>query len=417
MQAREAPLDVEVAIVGGGPAGLATALFVRELEPELAKGLIVLEREQYPREKICAGAVGARALRLLSLIGARPEVPHVTIRAIEARTRYGSVRAEHEDAGWVIRRREFDAALAATVQARGIELRTREKLVGLHTLADGRVELVCESGLRVRARAVVGADGVGSYVRRAAGFTQGELRAQAIEIDCRPLAGELREGTVLFDLSDASLPGYAWKFPTPLGGETMVSHGIYAVKSQALRGTSGAGRAGKEAGPGVGCTLKESLLQRTAGHQALGPWRRYAERGIAPGAVLGKGPILLVGEAAGIDPVLGEGIAQAIEYGLWAARILSAGSRRGRFDFDGVGLGQLDGSLGFDLRVRSRVLELVYGAGRPLSERLVARSPALAHAGLSYFAGRSIARSELARASFDLALAGFGALRETALRR
>ena len=46
MQAREAPLDVEVAIVGGGPAGLATALFVRELEPELAKGLIVLEREE-----------------------------------------------------------------------------------------------------------------------------------------------------------------------------------------------------------------------------------------------------------------------------------------------------------------------------------------------------------------------------------
>ena len=93
MQAREAPLDVEVAIVGGGPAGLATALFVRELEPELAKGLIVLEREEYPREKICAGAVGARALRLLSLIGARPEVPHVTIRAIEARTSYATSRS------------------------------------------------------------------------------------------------------------------------------------------------------------------------------------------------------------------------------------------------------------------------------------------------------------------------------------
>jgi len=38
----------EVAIVGGGPAGLATGLFLIDAEPSLAEDIVVLEKEKYP---------------------------------------------------------------------------------------------------------------------------------------------------------------------------------------------------------------------------------------------------------------------------------------------------------------------------------------------------------------------------------
>ena len=43
--------------------------------------------------------------------------------------------------------------------------------------------------------------------------------------------------------------------------------------------------------------------------------KRFAERGIEMAETLAKKSLMLAGEAAGIDPVTGEGIAQAIEYG------------------------------------------------------------------------------------------------------
>jgi flavin-dependent dehydrogenase len=47
----------DLAIVGGGPAGISTALRPRR-PPHLR--IVVLEKARYPRDKICAGGIGAR---------------------------------------------------------------------------------------------------------------------------------------------------------------------------------------------------------------------------------------------------------------------------------------------------------------------------------------------------------------------
>jgi hypothetical protein len=57
----------DVAVIGGGPAGISTALHLRAAAP--GARIVVLEKARYPREKICAGGIGARAFRLLERSG------------------------------------------------------------------------------------------------------------------------------------------------------------------------------------------------------------------------------------------------------------------------------------------------------------------------------------------------------------
>ena len=106
------------------------------------------------------------------------------------------------------------------------------------------------------------------------------------------------------------LPGYAWVFPLP-GGRANVGYGV-------LRD----GRRGRE--------LKElwtDLLERPVVREILGPGASPKNRVHAwpiptryDPASLADGRVLFVGDAAGVvDPMTGEGIAQAIETGMLAA--------------------------------------------------------------------------------------------------
>ncbi len=42
-----------IIIVGAGPAGIATALSLRNVAPDLASELLVLEKAKHPRPKLC----------------------------------------------------------------------------------------------------------------------------------------------------------------------------------------------------------------------------------------------------------------------------------------------------------------------------------------------------------------------------
>ena len=87
----------EIAIVGGGPAGIATALFLAHAAPELTRLIVVLEKERYPREKFCAGAIGARADKLLGSIGVVVDVPSVAIRGVAFRAMGRTLRVRDEE--------------------------------------------------------------------------------------------------------------------------------------------------------------------------------------------------------------------------------------------------------------------------------------------------------------------------------
>jgi flavin-dependent dehydrogenase len=129
--------------------------------------------------------------------------------------------------------------------------------------------------------------------------------------------------------------------------------------------------------------------------------KRFSERGLSLHEPLARPRALLVGEAAGIDPVLGEGIAQALFYGAVAGPYLSGCLARDELGFEGWPEALRRSRVGLDLRVRTLGLPLVYGRGRPFLERLVIGSPALALAGMRYFAGERVPRAALSQSVLD----------------
>src|SRR5690349_7831925 len=71
-------LKHDVLILGGGPSGLSTALHLAQIAPHLTSRILILEKEHYPRHKLCAGALVLDAEIILERLGLDVrEVPHV----------------------------------------------------------------------------------------------------------------------------------------------------------------------------------------------------------------------------------------------------------------------------------------------------------------------------------------------------
>ncbi len=357
---------LDVVIVGGGPAGLTAAVSILDARP--ATRVRVLEKSKYPREKYCAGAVGARGEKILERLGIFPNVPSVAIDGMSLRTGEGERSARVANIGHVVRRIEFDEALAKMARVRGVEIIEDAKVDGVEASDDGAI--VTSSAGTFEARIVVGCDGVGSVVRKAVGIGVGRLRAQVLELDTESIDGDRPRAMIHFDASDRTLPGYTWDFPTTVGGEDLVCRGIYHLKI------------GDEE-----IDLTKKLGERL---DAMGldiskyKNKRFAERGIELAETLAKKSIMLAGEAAGIDPVTGEGIAQAIEYGSmvgpFVVRALRGETRVEKWS-DAV----RHSRLGRDLRIRERLVREFYGKRRPHLERVLVADENFLIAGCRHF--------------------------------
>jgi flavin-dependent dehydrogenase len=162
-------MTCDVAIVGGGPVGLVTAL---ELH---ARGLsaIVFERRTGDIDKACGEGLMPSGHAVLERLGAMRWLtsadchPFTAIRFVQEDGR-GVESALSAPGGLGVRRIALRRALACAVRERGIDLRDG-CAVRAHTIVDDGVAVPTDAG-EVTARFLVAADGLHSPLRRALGL-------------------------------------------------------------------------------------------------------------------------------------------------------------------------------------------------------------------------------------------------------
>src|SRR5215469_9297552 len=211
----------EVLIAGAGPAGLATALYLIRSRPDLRGRVVALEKSCHPRFKTCAGGLIPKTSLALRELGIALEVPSVTVRSSRARTVVGNAIVHRgEPVGTVVRRDQFDALLARQARAAGLEIVEHSRVVDVEQKR-GLVQVVSERG-NFEVRALVGADGSGSAVRRTAfgrdKSTIGRALMTEIEVDAHG-AVEFTDRCYRFDFRcvASGIKGYAWSFPCLIG--------------------------------------------------------------------------------------------------------------------------------------------------------------------------------------------------------
>src|SRR5437588_8070519 len=158
----------EVAIVGGGPAGSTCAAFCA------AAGMrtLVLEREKFPREKVCGDCINPACCAVLERLELAEQIrnlPHGVLDAVEFIAMGGqTLRADLPRRGngmSSVKRSLCDHLLLERARTVGAQIREEATVFALDPTAgkDGKIDLVREN---FGAHIVVGADGRNSTVAR-----------------------------------------------------------------------------------------------------------------------------------------------------------------------------------------------------------------------------------------------------------
>jgi len=300
-------LRCDVLVVGGGPAGLVAAREAATADRGL--DVLVLERDRSIGAPVrCGEGVGSQGIgEFIDPVGA-PWVSRRITRVIFWAPDGTEVRVAEGDVGYVLDRTRFEPALAAEAGRAGAEILVGTEATGLARDADGwHVRTAGPRGeSEVRARVVIGADGVESMVGRWAGL---DTRVPARDMEsCAQyvVAGiDFDPDAIYLHFGDEIAPGgYAWVFPK---GEGVANVGLGIVALQ-----------------GRGRPAREWLHSYLDSYFPTGVRTGYTVGGVIVHTTVKRtvtDGLLLCGDAAHmINPLSGGGIVNAMKAGRLAAQ-------------------------------------------------------------------------------------------------
>jgi len=318
-------LNYDIIIVGAGPAGSTCALYAAR------SGLrvLLLDKETFPRDKICGDAISGISFRFLQELGLQNKVEEV------ARNKVTSIRfcapngrstkipltpkgrfPEHFNI--VCRREIFDNILFQRAK------QDVDTLEGF-TVNDILLENGCVSGIRgfdentvekrLRAKVVIGADGCRSVIARKTGLYHYNPKHTFIATRAYYDGVTGMEDTIEIHFIDKVIPGYFWIFPLK---NNRVNVGLGMLHSQLMKRKLNIRQAHIQA------TRSPGLRDRFQNAVMLGSiygWNlplAHKKR-----KMTGDG-VLLIGDAAGlVHPLSGEGIGYSMLSGYMAAELLA----------------------------------------------------------------------------------------------
>jgi geranylgeranyl reductase family protein len=318
----------EVVVVGGGPAGCATAIFLKERGHDV----LLIDAARFPRDKICGESVSPEAWRLLRAMGAAERVCASSPHPVQGMrltspdgTSFVGEYGEDREPGFALRRFDLDLALLDTARARGVdvaedtratELRIESGIVTAVSISRrGGPETVCE------ARLVVAADGRGSLAARRLGLLHEHPRLRKFAV-----RGHFEDVEGLSDYGEMHVGGGGYCGIAPLSRSA--ANVAFVLDRREMAKAGGDVEAFYRATLGRWPRISERLARARllAPPRAIGPLALEARGVSAPGA-------LLVGDAAGFyDPFTGEGVTLALRSAEMAAGVASRALRAGTRD-------------------------------------------------------------------------------------
>ncbi len=304
--------DVDVLVVGAGPAGAVAAWHAKQAAPGL--DVVLLERDRAVGAPVrCAEGVGDAGLReFANPDGADWVSRRITDVIFQAPDDTEVVLADC-GLGWILDRTRFDAFLAAQAAAEGATVLVGAEATAMARNGDQRWHVrVKERGRDdvYRARVVIGADGVETMVGRWAGL---DTRVPARDMEsCAQyvLQGiDFNPDAIYLQFSNAIAPGgYAWIFPKGVGIAN-VGLGVVALQSD--------GRNARQ-------YLDDWVTRRFPGSTRTG----YTVGGVIVHTTIKKtyaDGVLVAGDAAHmINPLSGGGITNAMKAGRLAGKTAAA---------------------------------------------------------------------------------------------
>jgi geranylgeranyl reductase family protein len=324
--------EADVIVVGAGPGGSAAAYHMAR------HGLrvLLLEKTEFPREKVCGDGLTPRAVRQLVRMGVDTSEKAGWLHNRGLRVIGGGVRLELDwpdlasfpNYGLARTRLDFDDLLAKRAVEAGALLRTSVNVTGPVLDADGfAVGVTAKVGpgkepAEFRAPLVIAADGVSGKLPLAMGLTKRDDRPLGVAVRryyrsaARADDDYLESWLELRSAKDPNrlLPGYGWLWSV---GDGRVNVGLGILNSSSA----------------FGKTNYRSLLTDWLATTPADWGMRDETNADGPilGAALPMGfnrvphythGMMLVGDSGGmVNPMNGEGIAYAMESGELAAEV------------------------------------------------------------------------------------------------
>ncbi|RLF57740.1 MAG: hypothetical protein DRN27_07160 [Thermoplasmata archaeon] len=304
----------DVMIVGGGPAGVSTWLHLHKYAPDIASRTVIIEKKEHPREKLCGGALLNDIVnKVFNKLQIDLKILKVEIHNLVVKNGNNQFTFKKNSFMSIINRSIFDEYLVNIARNRGACIYENEAFVDMQHDNDNLVVNTIKN--EYSTKIIVGADGALSKVRKKMSIPNRISYASTLETFMpvnQEFDKEYYNNSAVLDWSCISdgVQGYIWHFPCIKNNEPYMNHGIYDSRINRFIPQGNIKKVYTKALENRGILFSEI---ETKSH----PVPYFNNDG-----VLSDKNVLLVGDAAGIEPLIGGGIHLSLLYGDVSARAI-----------------------------------------------------------------------------------------------